>query len=164
MQSAFSLLRTQWNDLPSGERLQVSFVAVITGWLIQFFVGGVAFYFARNWQFLSFFHDVMEGSPVTPITSTTAWLFVVMAWLFTVWGAFRCAKLAGKRVFGSVLVFWLGIEVFALPISLASGYSLAMILNFLVTGLLSLFGLWLAMHHSIRKADGVVKNEALFST
>lgn len=163
MQSVFKSLQTQWTNLPGVERLQVCAVAVIAGWFIQFVIGGVAFYFARQWQYLSFLHDVLAGSPVTPMGALTGWLFVVMGWLFTVWGAFRCTKLAGKKVFGSILVFWFGVYAFSLPFLLASGVSIAVLWDFFSSGALSLLGFWLAMHHSIRKMGRVVKNEALFS-
>ncbi len=137
-----------WKGLPRSERVQVRTIAVMSGWFIQFVLGGIVLYAAQYFYYLQQILDLMEGAPIQEVSFRTLfwWQYAGLAWLFAVWGAFRCARMAGARLFGSQLLYWLGVEVFAMFFWLGSGISESWLLDFFGAGLLTLAGTMLALH------------------
>ena len=142
-----------WRSLPSSERFQVRISAVLVGWFIQFFLGAVTFYLAVHYQYLQYALDVIEvgGVPPASVSALPRWQLSAMGCLFILWGAFRCARLSGEKLFGSLLLYWLGVEAFSIVSLVASGMPKYWLVDFLVAGVLTLIGGSLALRYALRK-------------
>lgn len=141
----------------SHQRFDVRMLAVLMGWSIQFLVGGLAYYYAWRFYLLRHLHDLIDGIPMPQLTPSLLawWLFSGMSWLFVIWGAFRCAWMARDKMFGSLLLYWVGVEVFSLAFLLDSGIPTDWMTDFLGAGILTWLGGALATRYAMYRAAAI---------
>ena len=136
-------------------KLQVNGFAVLMGWLISYVLGGFVYVFARQSPLLPliFDLDVIDARFFGPAAfSANWWLLASMAWLFVIWGAFRCAKIAREKALGSTIVLWVGPELLSWPITIEAGFNLNFFYDIIGSGLLCFAGYFLA-HSSTKHAS-----------